>query len=211
MALDVECVVDGGVNGQETLGGSGRFETLHLALAPSCRLMRILSPIVCTQAVVMASRQSNFGLRRAVRAQLVGHQHIGREALFLEQLAHQFHRCGSIAPSLHEQVENLAFVVNRAPKPELPPRDRHGHLIEMPPRGWPRASTPKFSGEQRPELQYPSPHRFVGDIQTALRQQIFDVAIAECEADVQPNGVPDDRGGNWWRARSSCAILAAEL
>src|SRR5580693_90189 len=26
MALDVECVVDGGVNGQETLGGSGRFE-----------------------------------------------------------------------------------------------------------------------------------------------------------------------------------------
>src|SRR5580704_6714581 len=46
MALDVECVVDGGVNGQETLGGSGRFETLHLALAPSCRLMRILSPIV---------------------------------------------------------------------------------------------------------------------------------------------------------------------
>jgi hypothetical protein len=46
MALDVECVVDGGVNGQETLGGSGRFETLHLALAPSCRLVRILSPIV---------------------------------------------------------------------------------------------------------------------------------------------------------------------
>jgi hypothetical protein len=71
VALDVECVVDGGVNGQETLGGSGRFETLHLALAPSCRLMRILGPVVCAQALVMASRQSNFGLRRAVRAQFV--------------------------------------------------------------------------------------------------------------------------------------------
>jgi len=59
------------VNGQETLGGSGRFETLHLALAPACRLMRILGPVVCVQAVVMASRQSNFGLRRAVRAQFV--------------------------------------------------------------------------------------------------------------------------------------------
>src|ERR1700733_1404828 len=35
--------------------------------------------------------------------------------------------------------------------------------------GWPRASMPKFSGEQWPELQYPSPHRSVGDIQTALR------------------------------------------
>ena len=36
MALDVEGVLDGGVNGQEALGGSGRFETLHLALASSC-------------------------------------------------------------------------------------------------------------------------------------------------------------------------------
>ena len=39
----------------------------------------------------------------------------------------------------------------------------------------------KFSGEQRPELQYSSSHRFVGDIQTTLREQIFDVAIAERE------------------------------
>ena len=64
-----------------------------------------------------------------------------------------YYPCGFIAPPLHEQVENLAFVVNRAPQPELLARDRHGHLIEMPPRGWPRASTPKFSGEQRPNFK----------------------------------------------------------
>jgi hypothetical protein len=113
--------------------------------------------------------------------------------LFLEQLAHQFHRRSFIAPSLHEQVENLAFVVNRAPEPELPARNSYGHLIEMPTRCWPWASTAKFSSEQRPKLQNPSPHRFVGDIQTALRKQIFDVAIAERETHIQPNGVPDDR------------------
>jgi hypothetical protein len=49
MALDVEGVEDSGVNGQEALGWSGRFETLHLALAPSCRLVRILGPIVLAQ------------------------------------------------------------------------------------------------------------------------------------------------------------------
>ena len=92
------------------------------------------------------------GSHDAAAAMLVGHPHLRREALFLEQLAHQFHRCSFIAPPLHEQVENLAFVVNRAPEPELPARDRHGHLIERPSRGWPQASTPKFSGEQRPEL-----------------------------------------------------------
>jgi hypothetical protein len=35
--------------------------------------------------------------------------------------------------------------------------------------------------------------RSIGDIQTALRQQIFDVAIAEGETNIEPNGVPDDR------------------
>ena len=114
MALDVESVLQGGVNGQETLGGSGRFETLHLALAPSCRLMRIIGPVVCAQAPVMASRQSNFGLRRAVRAQFVRYQHLGCKALLLEQPAHQFHSCRLVAPSLHEEVENFAFVVDCA-------------------------------------------------------------------------------------------------
>jgi hypothetical protein len=40
--------------------------------------------------------------------------------LFLEKLAHQFRDCSLVAPSLDEQVENLAFVVNRASQPELP-------------------------------------------------------------------------------------------
>src|SRR6516165_10446805 len=56
----------------------------------------------------------------AVRAQPVGHQHFGCEALLLKQLAHQFHGCSLVAPSLHQEVENLAFVVNSAPEPELP-------------------------------------------------------------------------------------------
>ena len=54
-------------------------------------------------------------------------------------------------------------------------------------------STAKFLGEQRPEPQHPSSDRFIGDVQPALRKQIFDIAEAEREADVEPNGVPDDR------------------
>jgi hypothetical protein len=46
MALNVERILDRGVNGQEPLGGSGRFETLHLPLASSHRQMRILGPII---------------------------------------------------------------------------------------------------------------------------------------------------------------------
>jgi hypothetical protein len=64
MALDVESVLDSGVNAQEAFGGTGRFEMLHLPLPPSCRLMRILGPIVCAQALLVASRQSQTSSRR---------------------------------------------------------------------------------------------------------------------------------------------------
>jgi hypothetical protein len=49
----------------------------------------------------------------------------------------------------------------------------------------------KFSGKQRTELQDPSPHRFIGDIQTARSEQVFDVAIAEGETRVESDGVLD--------------------
>ncbi len=42
------------------------------------------------------------------------------------------------------------------------------------------------------DIQHPPPHRLVGDIQTALDEQIFDVAIAEREPHIEPNGVPDN-------------------
>ena len=42
---------------------------------------------------------------------------------------------------------------------------------------------------------------FRKDIQTALRKQIFDVAIAERETHIQPNGVPHDRRRELMAAR----------
>ena len=53
-------------------------------------------------------------------------------------------------------------------------------------------SAAKLLGEQRPELQHPSPDRFIGDIQPAFCQQILDIAEAEGEAKVQPHRMPDD-------------------
>jgi hypothetical protein len=74
------------------------------------------------------------------------------------------------------------------------------------------ASTAKFSGEQRSELQGPSPHRFVGDIQTAFSEQIFGVAIAERETHMEPNGVPENRRQKPMAGKRdrSCAILPIE-
>jgi hypothetical protein len=44
--VEVEGVVDGGMHAEKALGGSSRFEPLHLALSPPYGLMRILGTIV---------------------------------------------------------------------------------------------------------------------------------------------------------------------
>jgi hypothetical protein len=77
-------------------------------------------------------------------------------------------------------------------KPELLAANHNGHLIEMPLRGRPWAPAPKFSGEQGSELQNPAPHGLVGDIQSALGEQILYVAIAQGEAKVEPHRMLDD-------------------
>jgi hypothetical protein len=71
--------------------------------------VRILSPIVLAQALLMASRQSNFGLCSAVGAQFVRHSTSGAKPCFLSSLRISF-MAAAFAPSPHQQIENLAFV-----------------------------------------------------------------------------------------------------
>jgi hypothetical protein len=67
--------------------------------------------------------------------------------LLLEQFSHEFHSRVLVAPSLHQQIENVAFIVDGSPQSKLPTRNHHGHLVEMPSRRRLWASTAQFSGE----------------------------------------------------------------
>ena len=50
VGLGVEGVVDGGVGGEEPLGGALGLEPLHPPLSSSDRQMRVLRPIVLAQS-----------------------------------------------------------------------------------------------------------------------------------------------------------------
>jgi hypothetical protein len=90
MALEVERVVDGGVHAEKTLGRASRLEPLHLALSPPYRLMRVFGSIVLPQSLLMRAGQSQTSERAGVRAQLVGDQQLGSEALLPQQPATAF-------------------------------------------------------------------------------------------------------------------------
>ncbi len=129
-------------------------------------------------------------LGAAVGSQLVSHQNARRETLLLHEIAHQLHGRGRVPPPLHQQIQHLALAVDGAPQVHPPAADHHDHLVQVPPlrRSWPPSS--KVAREEWTEFQDPAPDRLVGDIETALRQQVFNVPIAQRKAQIEPDGVP---------------------
>ena len=60
MTLNVEGVVDGGVNGQKSLSRSGGFEPLHAPLPLPDRKMRVLGSIVLSEALGVLGRHTDL-------------------------------------------------------------------------------------------------------------------------------------------------------
>jgi hypothetical protein len=104
--------------------------------------------------------------------------------LFLEELAHQPDCRPLVAPALNQHVENLALVIDGAPQVHPFAGNPNHHLVEVPSiaRAW--AAPSQLSCDPVPEFQNPAPHRFIGNLQAALGEEFFNVAVAQCETEV---------------------------
>ena len=94
--------------------------------------MRDFGPVVPPQALLVTRGQIKRRERRCIRSQLVRHDDSRGEALVLEKVAHQLQRRALVASALHDDVENFALVVDRAPEVHLLATDPDHHLVEMP-------------------------------------------------------------------------------
>src|SRR5436305_15123110 len=97
----------------------------------------------------MWASQSQTPERGGVRAQLIGDQQFGGEALLPEQLAHQPQPCPTVAPTLNQHVEDLAFMVDGSPQIHSLASDPNHHLVEVPAIARPRACTAQPPRDRR--------------------------------------------------------------
>src|SRR5260370_32509013 len=125
----------------------------------------------------------------AVRTQLVGGHPLWREAVFSRHLAHELDRRAPVSPALKQNVQDLAFVVDRAPEIHPLASDPDDHLVEVPAIARPRTKLAKGSRNHRSEFQYPTADALVGEVEPTLRKQLLHVAIAQGEAQGEPNHV----------------------
>jgi hypothetical protein len=125
MPLNIECIVDRRMNRNEALSGFGRFEALHLSLASSNWLMRVLGAVVGAQALFMQSRKANFTKRSSIRSQFIGDVNRGSKALATKEFTEQARGRCLVTLGLNENVMNLAFAIDSAPHVHLfsPKRD----------------------------------------------------------------------------------------
>ena len=84
-----------------------------------------------------------------------------------------------VSLGLGQHVEDLALGVDGAPQIDHAPGNPEINLVKMTSRVRLGASLARICRDHQPEMVHPEPNRFVRDRDSALRQQILNVAEAQ--------------------------------
>jgi len=139
----------------------------------------------------MTIRQAKLAESRTVGPKPIGDDGVRHVSLPFQQSAQEFEGRLPVTPWLNDDVENFALVVDGTPEIVELAADPDKDLVQMPAvrRPWPALADPCGIGAA--ELERPSTHRLVRHIDTALREQVLDIAVAQGEPNVEPNRVLD--------------------
>jgi hypothetical protein len=95
---------------------------------------------------------------------------------------------------LHQDIEDGTVLIDGAPQIVLFAVDAENDFIEVPRITRSGAAVPSLVRVCLPERPAPVAHCFIGEDHAACRHELFDIAVAEAEAKIQPHAVTDDLG-----------------
>ena len=114
--------------------------------------------------------------------------------MLVEQLAHELPGCGLVPLPLHHIAQDFAFIIDSAPEILPLTSDRHKKLVQVPGVAQATLSPLELSSVLHTKLPRPLSDRLVGDDDSALSQEVFDISEAQTEAIVESDCVADDLG-----------------
>ena len=115
-------------------------------------------------------------------------------AASLEQFAKERRGGVAISAGLEQDVDDIAVLVDGPPEVLTLATNRHEEFVEMPRVADRPGPMPEPPGVREAEGLAPVPNGFVRDGDAAVREEVFDIAEAQGEAVVEPDGVADDGG-----------------
>ena len=108
---------------------------------------------------------------------------------------------GSLVPVACDQdIEYIAVLVHRSPKIMAFAADCDEHFVHVPDVAESTLSSPQSTSIRWSKLPAPGSNGFVGYGDAPLSEKVLDIAKAQSEPMVQPDGMADDLG---WKAVAS--------
>jgi hypothetical protein len=104
------------IGGEEPLRVSGRFEALHAPLPLTRRLMGILCTVLEIAVLAVLHTGSRVPLGGLIAFELIGDHHSRDVLQALEQLTEELLRRLLVAPTLHQNIVDLAVLIHRPPE-----------------------------------------------------------------------------------------------
>ena len=156
---------------------SGGLEPPHLPLSLANRFMGYLGAVVRPTPGIVRYCRHDLTMGDAIALELVRDQAIGPLSLSSQQLEEEASSCTAIPARLHQNVDDIAILIDSSPEILLPASDLHEHLVQIPEISesalFPLEPASVFAAE----LPAPLANRLVGYNDAALGQQVFDVGI----------------------------------
>ena len=192
IAAEVEEVVDPVVGGEERLGLASWREPLHLPLASARRLVRVFRPIVEALVFAMLDARHDLLVRGLITAKFIRDEHTRNVRAAFEQFAEEFLRRRLVPAALDQDVQYVAVLIDRPPEVRGLAVDLETDLIQVPFIAWLGPAPSELVGILLAKLQTPLPNRFIAHEDAPLSQKVFNVAVAQREAVVEPDRVTDN-------------------
>src|SRR5882724_1224065 len=156
--------------------------------------MRILRSVVVPSTTFMAFCDSKITGCSSIGSEVICDQLVGDKAIFLQQLAHQFERRPLVPPGLDQHIKNFALGIDGPPKVDQATIDLEIDFVEMPDGMRLRPAFAKISRDLGSKMVHPAAHSFIGNHDSAFRQQILNVTAAQGEPDIKPDRLLDNLG-----------------
>ena len=172
VAFRVEVIVHASVHRGEFLQRLHLSEPQHCTLSSSEREVAVFDPVVLPAADLAAITVAEFAHRGGVRSEPVGDDRF-RLSVALECLLHEGESRGFVPFPGDEALQDLTFVIDRAPQIDHLDIDLHEHFVEaqapMSEALHPADPLPtNVRRKYRPEPVLPEPYRFMANVNAAL-------------------------------------------
>ena len=129
-----------------------------------------------------------------VAPQLVRHDLPGLAAMSPHKPPEESLRCRAISSSLQIDVDHFSILIHSPPQILLLTIDLHEDLVDEERIAITTVSPFQTTSISSTKFDTPKSDGFVANNDASLREQVFDITIAEVESMVQPDRVTDDVG-----------------